>query len=339
MDGAVHASSSLTNVLDGVSCLSGGACTAVGSSTRVGPADPGRGVERHGVVDGAESRTGTAYDNSLAAVSCASSTSCMAVGSATSPTGYLQNLAEAWNGTAWSVVATPDTSATFPNSLTGVSCTSATACTAVGSAAVSTGSVTVVETWNGAKWTIAPSPGGGRAARTAPWPPYPVPRPRRARRWAHRSTRPRAAEPGGVVERHVVDRGAGAGHDHHAAQHPGRCLVHLADGVHRGGRAYAPGGSAYRTLVETLAGGTWSIAATPDPTPGDGVLQSVACVVAGPCTAAGYATTSGGIQQGLVESGTSTWAASTTPEPGPYGNSLQGVSCVGGACVAAGSER
>ena len=51
---------------------------------------------------------------------------------ATSPTATNQTLIETWNGTAWTISSSPNTSATQNNFLNGVSCTSPTACVAVG---------------------------------------------------------------------------------------------------------------------------------------------------------------------------------------------------------------
>ena len=68
-------------------------------------------------------------------------------------------LAEAWNGTAWSVVTTPNVSlvAGATNVLNSVSCAGASFCEAVGAAGTVVNQ-TLVETWNGASWAITPSP-------------------------------------------------------------------------------------------------------------------------------------------------------------------------------------
>ena len=68
---------------------------------------------------------------------------------------------EHWNGTTWSRVATPEAARGGSFSRTGViptlvsvSCTSATACVAVGS----TADHALVERWDGSLWTIMPTP-------------------------------------------------------------------------------------------------------------------------------------------------------------------------------------
>jgi hypothetical protein len=105
-------------------------------------------------------------DSILTAVSCTSRKACVAV-------GYFNNmsrrstpeverwngaraLVERWNGVRWSIQ--PNPAGSRPSVLNGVSCTSATACTAVGSAPpfVVAGGVgaPLVERWDGSSWSI-----------------------------------------------------------------------------------------------------------------------------------------------------------------------------------------
>lgn len=133
-----------------VSCTSSSFCLAVGYSvpssgepealaeewngsswSTMTPTDPGGSIEANYLTD----------------VSCTSSSFCVAVGynyfnSAT------QTLAERWNGTNWSTMAT-----TNPNNndiLEGVSCTSVSLCVAVGADG---SSQTLAEQWNGTSWS------------------------------------------------------------------------------------------------------------------------------------------------------------------------------------------
>jgi hypothetical protein len=63
-------------------------------------------------------------------------------------------LAWSWDGTAWSVVPSPNRRGTYSN-LNGVSCVSATSCTAAGAYHPSRGgSGTVIESWNGTAWSV-----------------------------------------------------------------------------------------------------------------------------------------------------------------------------------------
>jgi hypothetical protein len=63
-------------------------------------------------------------------------------------------LAERWNGTKWSIQNTPNPRGSTQIGLQGVSCTSASACTAVGAYFNGIARLPLVERWNGTKWSI-----------------------------------------------------------------------------------------------------------------------------------------------------------------------------------------
>ena len=86
-----------------------------------------------------------------------STTDCVTVGYS-GPYGEYQTLVEQWDGTNWSIVPSPDINPTQQNELTGLSCTSATDCVAVGYASpTSTTTQTLVEQWDGTTWSVVPS--------------------------------------------------------------------------------------------------------------------------------------------------------------------------------------
>lgn len=94
----------------------------------------------------------------LLAVSCVSPQFCMAVGSVHRGTRGV-TLAETYDGTVWTVMPTPDVAGATDNELLGVSCSSLTACTAVGFSQNRRGATrTLAERWNGAAWSIQPTP-------------------------------------------------------------------------------------------------------------------------------------------------------------------------------------
>jgi len=161
----------LGNVLSDVDCLSPKLCTAVGSNVDVD------GYGRTLVLqwDGASwqvvvSRNKTLTGNALTGISCPSAKSCHAVGTygggKNGAPGVNRTLTESWNGSAWSLVPSPNRSA-YANALSRVSCTAATACQAVGwSQETSAGSRhTLVEWWNGSKWVATSSPNPPTAAK------------------------------------------------------------------------------------------------------------------------------------------------------------------------------
>jgi hypothetical protein len=99
---------------------------------------------------------------SLTAVSCTTPSSCEAVGQGVQ-NGQVVTLAESWNGSAWAIQPTPNPSTTLGSQLSAVSCTSATACTAIGwyesSGDRSFGvKQTLAEVWDGTTWSIRPTP-------------------------------------------------------------------------------------------------------------------------------------------------------------------------------------
>jgi hypothetical protein len=149
--------------LNGVSCTSGGDCTAVGAAEPFYPEDEGLIVTGSG-----NSWTVSGYDyrfkriTRLYGVSCPSSGDCTAVG-----TAFDKLYNPSWQ--PWFVTASNDGAAAvspaFNNyNLYGISCISSNSCTAVGTSwyvdplgVVSTYYQPLVETWDGTSWTIVPS--------------------------------------------------------------------------------------------------------------------------------------------------------------------------------------
>jgi hypothetical protein len=108
---------------------------------------------------------------SLAAVSCRSATACVVVGAylTLAGAGAQRPYALSWNGKSLTPTAPPPVPANGGFAyLTGVSCITVKSCVAVGESRSGTGPL-MMETWNGAKWTLQtePSPGGARAAYPA----------------------------------------------------------------------------------------------------------------------------------------------------------------------------
>jgi len=148
------------NLLDGVSCISAIACTAVGYSTASSGAlrtlvESWDGTH-WSVVPSLSVGTG---GNDLYGVSCVSATACAAAGFYHIAGRNIQKtLTESWDGTSWSVVPSPNPG--NPHAfLEGVSCVSATVCTAAGLSNTNSGaSTTLIESWDGTNWSVVPSP-------------------------------------------------------------------------------------------------------------------------------------------------------------------------------------
>jgi len=102
--------------------------------------------------------TSESQDNFLNSVNCTSPANCIAVGSFNNASND-QTLVESWNGSAWSIVSSPNASSGVGDFLNGVTCTGPANCTAVGHFIIGYGDEqTLVESWNGSAWSIVPSP-------------------------------------------------------------------------------------------------------------------------------------------------------------------------------------
>jgi hypothetical protein len=153
--------------LTSVSCTSAGRCMAAGYAAATN--------WLQGQLPIAEQWNGASWQilptpdplpgqiNSFWSVSCSGASSCMAVGGSevNQGAGPLPSFAEAWNGSSWRLVnaANPPTGR---RQLTGVSCTAAAGCMAVGNSTsieAASGSGPYAEAWNGASWQLLTVPG------------------------------------------------------------------------------------------------------------------------------------------------------------------------------------
>jgi hypothetical protein len=134
--------------LYGVSCASATACTAVGQLLPGFPSVQrwdGTRWWQQAVPVPLGTRAAT-----LDGVSCPSATACTAVGNYTTRSGVEQTLAERWDGTTWTVAPTPNPAGATSSSLSGVSCPTANACSAVGNYVSNSGAQeTLVEAYAG----------------------------------------------------------------------------------------------------------------------------------------------------------------------------------------------
>ncbi|HTJ76387.1 MAG TPA: hypothetical protein VL337_13595 [Acidimicrobiales bacterium] len=149
--------------LDGVACASPASCVAVGSydvkGTQVTLAERWDG---HSWVGQHAADPANLESASLRAVSCTAADSCTAVGTWTDWSGNDYTLAERWDGRAWAIQPTPNPPDSSAGTLTGVSCSSASACMAVGFYIGPDDNGTrlyaIAESWDGSSWTIQPVP-------------------------------------------------------------------------------------------------------------------------------------------------------------------------------------
>jgi hypothetical protein len=276
--------------LQGVSCISPAACTAVGFYSIRGETAS---------VPLAESWNGSSWSIQrvpipnrarqawLYGVSCSSASACTAVGSYENHAGLPAGLIERWNGASWSLQAT-GRSAGF-SFLLGVACPAAHACLAVGGDNTGAGgSRPFAEAWNGTSWHTEPMP---------------LP----------------AHIPGG--ELHGI-----------SCSSPSACT---AVGTHSGARS--------GPMAERWNGTRWRYQATPNPpnatsSLSDVTLFGVSCSSATSCAAEGNYNP-GGQATGFAETwdGSQWRLQSISLPPGSLASTLYGMSCTQAACTGVGS--
>lgn len=160
------------NNLYGVTCLTSSWCMAVGTYDSTGswsltPMIQSWDGTTWSVVS--SPLTSGAYNNGLSGISCLSTSWCIAVGLAEAAAVPSSTLIEQWNGSTWSIVPSPNpgteagtnTGTGLNNDLDSVSCTTISSCIAVGYYFTPSVQHTLVESWNGASWSVVSSPNPG----------------------------------------------------------------------------------------------------------------------------------------------------------------------------------
>jgi hypothetical protein len=275
----------------------------------------------------------TSVAGSLDSISCASTASCVAVGyrSATKTSGAT-SLAEKWNGTKWSVVASPDPAGSSGTTLYGVACTSAKNCLAVGSYYLSSSRTTLVaaEKWNGTKWSLvsAPSPSGFTTTYLAA-----ITCTSATNCWAAGSSS------GASSYATLIERWNGSKWSIVSSPSPSAAKPDVLSGVTCGSasQCWAVGywfpGTDSGSLTEEWNGSKWSVVTTPGT--GSGELIGDACSGASSCLAVGIGDSLLAIAQHW--NGTA-WAATTPAAPsGASSSELNASACTGAsACESVG---
>ena len=247
-------------------------------------------------------------DASLLGVSCSSATSCFAVGDyITSPVRFTSTtLVERWDGTKWSIVASPVPTGATDASLLGVSCSSPTSCFAVGDFASRATGGPLLERWDGSTWSVVAGAAESGAFERAP---------------EHR-----------VV--HAAGRRAGSGF----GTSPGLDAVWCTSAT----SCFAVGTGSTGTLIEGWNGSSWSDVAGPTPHGASGAeLFGVSCSGPTDCTAVGDSFTDSATSADVSEQTTlaehwdgTSWAIVAGPS-GAILSQLNGVSCPAPASCAA----
>ncbi len=340
-------SGSLATLMNGVSCISSQFCIAVGEYNFKASSAGGNSsavAERWNgqkwAIQKLPPRSG-AKDSELSGILCTSSHFCIAVGSYTNKAGGQFTLAERWNGSKWSIQATPNPSNAFGNTLNGTSCASSTSCTAVGGTAKEPGlgGKPLAEHWNGTNWSlqVAPSPPGGTFG------------------FAAVSCAPSACVAVGSYDDSssntltFAEGWNGTGWSLQTTQNPGPGFDDVLTGVSciSSGACTADGqyfnGSEVVPLAERWDGTSWTVQSMPPPTNATGTtLQGISCASGNACTAVGSSFSKSGGSPTLAEVWNGiAWSIQKTPNPTGFAeSSLSAVSCLlSGPCTAIGYKQ
>ncbi len=334
------------NALSSVSCImSTGGCFAVGASTNTAGTGTGLALGYYGTTYGwlvvSTPLPSGAATSVLSAVSCSSASSCIGVGVSTSGSGQDTLLVETWNGSAWTIQSAPVPTGAVASSLSGVSCTAATSCEAVGSYVNGSAvTATLAERWNGTAWSVqsTPNPAGattsefgdvsctaassceavGDAVTSAE---QPLAEAWNGTSWTLQSTRtPTGATATALFGVSCVAATGGCMAVGHYDNSSGTKLT-LAEGYY--GPQYG-----------------WLVVTTPNPTGAtSSLLTGVSCASGTSCIATGSSSTSTATQTLAEGWNGSSFALQTSVNPGATLSALNGVSCTSAtACTAVGYD-
>ena len=321
------------SALTGVSCTARDACEASGASDAGAFAERWNGTRWS--LQPVPAPAGAQFAL-LFNVSCAAS-ACEAVGIYQDSSGAFVTLGERWNGAAWHAQSTPNPARASTNYLGGVSCPSASDCTAVGQGNGDGTPVTLGERWRDGRWRLqaVPSPAGAAENQLNG-----IACPARNACMAVGTAGPTR----GVLSAEALRWNGTRWRNQPIPTVPGASPSALA--CTSPSACMAVGGSDSGVLAERWNGTRWRI--VPAPTPEGAVfagLGGVSCLSPSFCMATGaYSTNSS--PSGPVESlaerwNGKKWAILPTPNPaGAIQSFLGGVSCTSpSACTTTGEQH
>jgi hypothetical protein len=260
-------------------------------------------------------------------VACPTTSTCLAVGQ----NGYINLLAQRWNGSAWSLVPI-QTPAASTSQLEDLACSSASSCFAVG-AITSPQKVPLMERWNGTSWSrvTAPKPSTATVA------------------WLTDVSCPSTtfclatgSDRSSGTERPYSARWNGTSWTVVAMAKPTiytisvRALscVSASNCVAVG--SYNPGNGNVPTLLERWNGTTWAVVSSPTPSTSYATYEDVSCPNSTFCLAVGTIISSETGHPFAARWNGSSWTLVTTSAKGDW-NRLSSVSCLSSTfCFAAG---
>jgi Bacterial Ig-like domain (group 3) len=317
----------VTNQLNAVSCPAAGTCVAVGESSTAGGSSVLIDTLRADAWSLATPPDGPGpYMNVLEGVSCPSTSFCVAVGYSEARGGPQQALVETLSAGSWTVTPSPDNGA-GNNELAGVSCSTTSACVAVGSYQSASTNKALVATLVGGSWQLAPAPdeGTGNNLLTA----------------VSCSSSTVCTAVGyytgsGGVPRALIEDLTGGGWAASAGANEGQGANELdsvscpsaSSCVAVGTYNSAPG--VYQALVDTFTAGTWTVVSPSPDAVGvkTNAFSAVSCASSTSCFAVGHYSNGGKAVTLTARLADGAWAMVEAPNSGTSTNELAGVSCV-----------
>jgi hypothetical protein len=270
--------------------------------------------------------TSSSQINQFFSVACVTSSDCWSVGATGLGAFDSKTLATHWNGSAWSIVVTPNPSLSTLNALNSVTCVSSSDCWATGLGnGTNTTDQTLAEHWNGSAWSIVATPN---------------PSPVSILGGVYCITGSDCWTVGHAGGQNLAEHWNGMGWsivttpDTSPAQNNGLGTVSCVttSDCWAVGQAASGSGGAEQNLAEHWNGMGWSIVTTPDTSSDqNNDLAGVSCVSTSDCWAVGQAASgSGGAEQSLAEHWNGMgWSIVTTSDTSSaQNNDLAGVSCI-----------
>jgi hypothetical protein len=337
-------SGSEINELLGVACLSSSACHAVGLTLTTYEAETTLAESWNGTEWKVESTPNLfgAHEGEMLAVSCTSSKACTAAGDYVKEEGVIDTLVEVWAGSEWTIQATPNQTGATTSILGGLSCTSSSACIAVGESQNAEGVISALaERLKSKEWLTlsVPNPTGATASElhgvscstssacTAVG-------------WYKNSSGTKLA---------LAERWNGKEWVVQTVPQPTGAKESLLKGVSCPSSTGCTAAGSYVNsegitvpLAESWNGTEWTVHTAPNPSGAVKVteLTSVSCTSISECTAVGWYYINSSLNTDTLAErwNGSEWHIQTTPNPSSTTNKLRAVSCSSAtACTAAGS--
>jgi hypothetical protein len=318
--------STVVNYLYGATCTGAIDCWAVGDYEPASASNEGLFLHWPGTSFSFAPSPKTNNFDTYTGIACTAAGDCWAVGYSFTLAGDLTAI-ERWNKGTWSVVPSPNPLAAVDSVLASVACASQSDCWAVGHSTLDyinfTGRQTLVEHWDGAQWTIVPSPNLSEQDNHL----SDVTCLSSSKCWAVGSY-----SPGGIADAILIvhwDGNAWAVVSPASLNISGRSALEAVTCT-AANNCWAVGstsGITTVTLIEHWDGTAWTTVSSPTPN-GTASLYDVTCATASLCWAVGeFSPASGGFQTLIEKWDGTAWTIVSSENTAAAENHLRAVTC------------